>query len=140
MPCAAKDIEARALGCARNFLADPHVPLFARIDTTTQPDSLLYRTLLAGFANYAPDLFAFISYPFAQIGFGFADRSDFSGNLSDYLLVNSLDGNLVRSRDFELNPLRGTDNHGVGISHRRVNILALESSTIANADNFRLRT
>ena len=63
--CAAKDVETGTLGGADDFLAYPQVSLFTRIDIATQPGSLLLRALLAGFAYYAPDLFAFIFNAFA---------------------------------------------------------------------------
>ena len=134
------DGEAGALRCAGDFLAKPDVAEFAGIGGGHGLvfRGLLDRGLLDGFALFAADLLVGIADSLALVRLGRIVGADIGGDLSDEMLINSLNRDLGVVSDGYLDFLRDREENRVGVADGKVELVSLYGSTEAYSLNFKV--
>src|SRR5271156_515416 len=95
-------------------------------------------SLLAGLAGLAELLahdFAVIANAFALVRLGRTQIADLCGNLSDALLIDAVDVDLVRTLDRERDARRRLERNRMGVTEREVQPVACFRCPVADALN-----
>src|SRR3954463_7361091 len=95
--------------------------------------------LARGLTRLAANDFVGVLDAFALVRIGLAERTDLGGGLSDFLLVDAGDGDVVGFRlDGDVDPFRDGEAHRMRVSQREHHFLPLDLGTIADADDVEL--
>src|SRR6516165_5796115 len=114
-----------AINCSHLIFADP---VFA----TVPPSTLL----LYGLSFFSPNRLARVSNALALVGFRRVKRPDIGRNLTNNLLVNSLDQNLCIFLNRNLDAIRNLKNHRMRKSDVQIQVLSLNLRPKSDALDF----
>src|SRR5699024_994968 len=94
--------------------------------------------LLTCLSGLAAELFAFVAHALALVRVRSAQLADVRGNLTDLLLVNAGDGDLIGTLYSKADALGGFNRHRVGVPQRDLKVIALGQDAVAGADHLQL--
>src|SRR5262245_12474027 len=78
------------------------------------------------FACLPSDIFAFVFDPLSLVWFRGSERSDLCGDLTDKLLIDSLDDDTRLSRSFDGDAVRWYEQNWMGIPHLDLDFFSLQ--------------